>query len=229
MEEFKRIKTGVPGIDKLLDGGIPSRSLVLLAGSCGTGKTIFGLQFALEGAKNKEPSVFVTLQESAKRLRKIGNIFGWDLKALEEEDKLRIVRPKLYDYDKLQDEVRKNVEQTEAERLVVDSLSVLGSYFRDSFELRRKIMDFNQMLKNFQCTALMTSEMESGKEGISRFGVEEFITDGVIVIYYIKKENTFFRAVTVRKMRGTNHSKDIHPLHISGNGVEVFPEEEIFR
>ena len=226
--KIKKVNVGVSGVDEILDGGIPENSLVLLAGTCGTGKTTFGLQFLYQGIKNGENGVYVTLEEIPERLELTASLFGWDLKKLEKEKKLLIIKPELYKYESLVADIEDAVKNINAKRLVIDSMAILGSYFSDSFELRRKVLELNEILKGLNCTTLAISEIEEGTNKISRYGIEEFTVDGVVILYYIKRENNFLRAIAVRKMRNTPHSSKIHPLEITNKGLEVFPTEEIF-
>ena len=226
--KIKRAPTGVPGMDEILFGGIPESSLVLLAGTCGTGKTTFGFQFLLEGAKRGEPGVYISLEEEPERLVRDARRIGLDIKGYVDDGTIQVIRPELYRYDSLVNEIETSIHRTKAKRLVIDSITILGSYFRDPFELRRNILDMNRLLKRLNVTTLAVSEIEEGSEKLSRFGVEEFSVDGVIILYYIKHGNTFIRAVSVRKMRSSNHSMKIHPIVIRDGGIEVFPSEEVF-
>lgn len=225
--KVERVKVGVGGVDRILEGGIPKNNLVMIAGNCGTGKTTFALQYLIEGVKKGESGVFVSLEESPERLRRNAKLFGWDLEKMEKENKLIVIKPELYKYNNLLTTIEDNVDKINTKRLVIDSLSILGSYFRDVFELRRNLLELNDILKKMGCTTFAVSEIEENSNKLSRFGVEEFSVDGIIVLHYIKKQNTFFRGISIRKMVNTSHSKKIHPMEIGNKGIEVFPNEEI--
>ncbi|MFB6076364.1 MAG: RAD55 family ATPase [Candidatus Aenigmatarchaeota archaeon] len=226
--KVERVKTGVSGADQILNGGIPKNNLVLLAGNCGTGKTTFGMEFLIEGAKKGETGVFVSMEESLERLRRNAKIFGWDLEKLEEEEKIVIIKPELYKYDNLLSDIEDAVDSVDAKRLVIDSITILSSYFKDEFELRRNLLELSDMFKRLKCTTLAISEIEEGSNKLSRFGIEEFAVDGIIILHYKQRKSTYFRGISIRKMKSSSHSKKIHPLEIGGNGIEIYPGEEIF-
>lgn len=227
-EKIERVKIGIPGVDEILNGGVPDNNLVLLTGSTGTGKTTFGLQYLVEGAKQGESGVYITLEEEAERLKRDGSIFGWNIEELEEKNRMTIIRPDLYKYNLLLSDIQDSVERINAKRLVLDSVSFLGSYFKDRFELRRNILELSKILKRLDCTSLVISEIEEGSNKLSRFGVEEFSSDGIILLYYLQQRNLFVRAISVRKMRSSSHSQKIYPMEISENGIIVYPDEEVF-
>ncbi|MDY6769607.1 MAG: ATPase domain-containing protein, partial [Candidatus Nanohaloarchaea archaeon] len=201
-ESIERVSTGVPGLDDLVDGGIPKNNLVLIPGGAGTGKSTLGLQFLVDGAKRGETGVFVSLDERLEKVRRNARLLGWDLEKHEEAEELHFIRPDLYSFDDLMQKMDRAVRDTGAERLVLDSLTILGSYYEDSFEVRRKIMELNQKFSELDATVFAISEIAEGESGISRFGVEEFAVDGIILLYYMQKGNVFQRGVTIRKMRG---------------------------
>ncbi|MDP7081536.1 MAG: ATPase domain-containing protein, partial [Candidatus Undinarchaeales archaeon] len=101
--------------------------------------------------------------------------------------------------------------------------------FNDQYKIRRSFMDLSRILRRVNCTTFMISEREEGANKYSVYGVEEFVVDGVIVLYFIKEKNMFMRALAVRKMRSTNHSTKIYPFKIAApGGIKVYPSAEIF-
>jgi KaiC/GvpD/RAD55 family RecA-like ATPase len=120
------------------------------------------------------------------------------------------------------------VRQVKATRVVVDSVSAIGLHIKDRTELRRMIFNLSLILRKLGCTALISSEIVPGSKGISRFGVEEFVADSVIVLYYERLQSTFSRALQVWKIRGSAHSEKLHPYKIDEKGITVYPKEEAF-
>ena len=112
--------------------------------------------------------------------------------------------------------------------LFVDSISAIGLHVKDELELRRMIFNLAIILRKLGCNALMVSEMVHGKPGISRYGVEEFVADSVIVLYYERLQSSFSRAMQIWKVRGSNHSDKLHPYKIGKEGIVVYPKEEAF-
>lgn len=229
LDSVKRIQTGIQGFDELVEGGIPANSLVVLTGSCGTGKSTFAMNFLVQGALNGEPGLYISLEENVDDNIQEMTLFGWPIKKLIEEKKLAITQPELYDFDKLVTHIEDFVSKLKAKRIVIDSSSLIGLYFKDAFKVRKAMVDLETMLKRLNCTAMVINEVKEGDAGLSTYGVEEFIADGVIVLYCQKKENLYTRAINIRKMRSTNHSMKIHPIHIKRpGGITVFASEEVF-
>ena len=226
---MEKIKTGIGGLDKITKGGFPVNQLILLTGTAGTGKTTLCTQFIHEGAtKYKEPGVFLSFEEPSEYIKDVANGFGWDLDTLEKQGKLRFIKYDPYRIEDVLDILESTIRETGAKRVVIDSISALGLYVKDDAELRRLIFDIVHTLRRLDCTAILVSEMVYGKPGISRYGVEEFVADSVVVMYYERIHSSFIRAIQVWKLMGSDHSLKIHPYRISEKGIEVFPEEEAF-
>jgi KaiC/GvpD/RAD55 family RecA-like ATPase len=226
--EIRRIKSGIPGLDELIEGGILEKSVILLTGSTGTGKTIFALKFLIEGALKNEAGVYISLQETPQENIDQMNLFGWPIKKLIKENKILIIQPELYNFDSLLTTIEDSVEKVKAKRLVIDAASIIGLYFENPYKVRKSLLELTELLKKLGCTTIAIDEISENEKGLSAFGVEEFITDGVIIMYYVKKPNEFIRAITVRKMRSTKHSKKIHVLQIKKpEGIVVSPDKEV--
>lgn len=215
---MNRIPSGIPGLDKIISGGIPEKDIVLLSGECGSGKSIFGMQFLMA---LRERGIYVSFEDEVPKIAETAALFGWDIKALEKADKLRIFR---YDPFKLEDVielVESHIKEIHAQKVVLDSVSAMGMYMKDVSEIRRMILQIENVLRKNNCTTLLISEIVPGKPGISRFGVEEFVTDGVIVMGKYLLNGEFRRGLTVVKMRGTEHSNAIHSYEISKHGISI--------
>jgi KaiC/GvpD/RAD55 family RecA-like ATPase len=227
--EVKRVKTGIHGLDELLEGGIPERSVVLLTGAAGTGKTLFALNFLIEGALNNEPGVYISLQESPQENINQMKLFGWPIDKLLKENKILMIQPELYNFEGLISVIEDSVEKIKAKRLVIDSASLIGLYFENPYKVRKSLLDLGDLFKRLDCTTIAIDEIKENENTLSAFGVEEFVADGVFVLYYMKRGNIYVRAFTIRKMRSTNHSQKVHPMEIRRpGGVVVYPFEEIF-
>lgn len=226
----ERVGTGIEGFDELIEGGIPKSSFILISGGTGTGKSIFGMNYLAAGAEAGEAGVYVSLEEGYDENKLQMSLFGWDLDKFQSEKKMLILQPKMYNFDKLMEAIQSAIFSINAKRVVIDSISILELYFEDKFKTRRNIIDMAKMLKEYGVTTLAISEIDDKSGGISREGVEEFVADGVVILYLDKKENLLNRAISVRKMRATNHSLKIYPLKIRRpGGIVVYPHEETFN
>ncbi|MCD6477430.1 MAG: AAA family ATPase [Candidatus Aenigmarchaeota archaeon] len=226
MEE--RVRTGIPGFDEVLNGGFLPSDLVLLTGATGTGKTVFATQFLYNSVKlYNSPSVYVSFEERPEDIKRNAMRFGWDFESFERKNLISFVR-----YDPLHIEdiyglIENNIHEIGAERVVIDSITGLGLNIRDPGDLRAAIFNIGRMLKRSGCTSILTSEAPSENPLIlSTFGVEEHVTDDVIVLYKIPKGTGFSRALTVWKMRGSVHSEKIHPYIITKDGIVVYAHDE---
>lgn len=228
-QQVARMPTGISGFDELVEGGIPKDSLVLLSGSTGTGKSTFAMNFLVEGIKMGQHGCYISLEESIDETVRQMTMFNWDINKMIASGNLALRKPELYDFDELLMTIEDAVTKVNAERLVIDSISLISLYFQDQFKVRRAIFDLEKSVKHLGCTTIALSEVPMLESRYSRFGVEEFVADGLIVLYMIKKENVFHRGISVIKMRATNHSLKVHPFQIeAGRGIVVYPTEESF-
>lgn len=224
---MERIRIGVPGLDELMGGGIPKTQLVLLTGTSGTGKTILANQFIHEGVKKyNENGVYLSFEEPVNSMKENVKQFGWDFEKLEKSGKFAFIRYDPYHIEDVFDILESTIRDVKATRVVVDSISALGLHIKDEAELRRMIFNLSVILRKLSCTSLLISEIVHGKGGLSRYGVEEFVSDSVIVLYYERLQSTFSRAIQVWKVRGSDHSEKLHPYKITSKGIVTYPSEE---
>jgi len=224
-----RIKTGIMGLDELMEGGFPPGSCVLVSGKIGTGKSIFAMQYIVKGITDfGESGVFVSLERGKKALYQDFQRFGWQLQRLEKEGSLQLLGDPLArlsmggrDAKRIISDIVKAVEASESKRLVVDGMELLSMLPRDEFTLWVELNNFKERLREVGCTSVLTSEIREGKEELSRLGGEEEIADGIIVLYYEGEGLTRDRALEIRKMRGTEHSNQLHFFDITDKGIAI--------
>lgn len=227
---MKTISSGIQGLDEILGGGLPENSLVLLSGTCGTGKSIFGMNFLIEGALHGEPGIYISLEESPESNIRQMEMFGWPVDDLINSKRIMIIQPELYNFDALLTTIEDSVDRIGAKRLVIDSISIIGMYFEDPYKVRKALLQLGTLLKKLKCTTIAIDEVREGEPSLSAYGVEEFVVDGVVMLYLIKRNNIYIRAVVVRKMRGMNHSTKLHPMEIrSPGGILIYPSQELFE
>jgi len=232
--DIPRIDVGIEGLDEMIQGGVPERSLMVAVGEAGTGKTTFGLQFLHEAIENGERAVFITLEESRERVVQSADEKGWDFSGHTEAGDLAVV-----DIDPIEmansltsirNELPRLVEEFGASRLVLDSVSLLEMMYDDQSTRRTEIYDFTKALKEAGVTTMLTSEASEDNSFASRYGVIEYLTDAVVVLRYIRPED--FRetrlAVEIQKIRDANHSRETKPYEITHQGISVYRQANIF-
>jgi KaiC/GvpD/RAD55 family RecA-like ATPase len=125
-------------------------------------------------------------------------------------------------------EIEEVVRERKIQRVVIDSLNLLMMLVKDDDTRRRTIASFCNTLSRLGCTAIFISETKEGTMDLSRFGVEEFIMDGVIALYLVNEGSVFVPGIAIRKMRGSDHDKKIRVYNITDKGIVVYPDETMF-
>ncbi len=229
------VRTGIEGVDGLFSkNGYPAGNSILVLGGPGSGKSIFGIQYIYAGATiYGEPGIYVTLEESPKKIERNVDAFGWDIRKLVDEGKILIMdatTPRIQEVDS--DLVRKGlgidnlitnlrdmIESTGAKRVVIDSLSVLAFNSKDDFETRTKLIRLSISLSEMAVTTLVLAEAATNEIGTSEFPPETFLFDGVIwlMLDTISQE----RRLAIRKMRGTKHVLGSFKFVIDDEGIKI--------
>jgi len=248
------IKTGIPGFDKLFKHGIPKGSPVILAGGAGSGKTIFCLQLLAYQVAQGKKCYYMSFEESKEKLIEHMTDFGWDPEKLMESGNLKIRRfltSEIYYYDKdrkiggdIQAMMTKDVdpllmeleplavtEETgfKPDFIIIDSLTAISSTFKGKDQSYRFYIErLFRFFEKIGSTNFLITETTQVPEIFSPTGVEEFLADGVIVFYSIRKSNVRENAVEVLKMRGETHEKKIVAMQITDKGIVVHPDQEVF-
>lgn len=235
MVEMKRIATGVKGLDALLEGGIPEGNIVLVSGSTGAGKTFLGLQYLYHGALNGEPGLYITLDERSENLMKVINSMNLDTSVLDERFQIvdgaalrKVIgtaeeraRGGILDLEHLTKLIGTYIEGFGIKRVVLDSLTAVAFRYEDTAEFRFDLFRFCDYLKEQEVTTLLIVEVEEGSAAVDRFGVESFISDGVIVLKFEERDYDLNPTILVRKMRYTDHPTVRFNYSISEKGLQV--------
>lgn len=229
-----RVKTGIEGLDEMLQGGLPENHIVLVMGSFGTGKTTLGLQFLIEGLRNNEPCIFISLEEDKDSIAKNAAAFGWDL--ADALDKKRLGLFKLEPSDakstitRIKSELPKFVKAFGAKRVVVDSVSLLNMMFSDDNERRSNLFNLCQLLRSTGATTMLTAEVKDDNPRSSRDGLAEYTADGVLLLQSDENKEGGEVQLTIRilKMRRTAHSRRVKPYSISDKGIVVHAGADVF-
>jgi KaiC/GvpD/RAD55 family RecA-like ATPase len=242
-----RCKSGVKGLDKILHGGIPRNSCILLAGGPGSGKTILSTQFLHQGISlYNEPGLYVTFDEATSSLKKNMLKFGWDLTAFEEKKQLRILdlSSLIYltpeEYQKtaygvnipeftilsVLQIIKDNISEIAAKRIIVDSITSLSIFEIDEAKKRRNLAQFFKGLREMDCTCIITAESNVADSNRD-YQLEEYLADGVILLNLVTKKDFIIRSIMIEKMRGIAHDTQPKLYSITDEGFVVYPEEKI--
>ncbi len=215
----KRVKTGIKGMDKLIDGGFENKSINLVVGGSGCGKTIFAMQYLMGGLKNGENCLFITFEENKDEFYKNMEEFNWDLKKYEKEGKFHFLE---YSPEKVNSmieegggEIENIVVSNNITRIVVDSITSFALLFEDELKKREAALSLFNIIRKWNVTSLLTLQ-ENPSERSSKSSSLEFESDGIVLIYFTREKKKRERFIEILKMRGTNHSTNIHEVNLSG-------------
>jgi len=225
------LKTGVEGLDAILGGGIPEGHIVAVVGMYGTGKTMLGLHFIYEGLKNGEPCMILSFDEDEESIIANAKSVGMDLEAF--GDNLHVARLEASEVkkslEKLESDLPEIIKSLGVKRMLIDSISVLETLFDDAGRYNMLAV-FRKMLKENGITAIITSEADKYQPNTSKYGILEYICDGMISLKVVRK-NEFDEptlGLEVVKMRRIKHSRKPKPYIITESGIVVYEEAEIF-
>jgi circadian clock protein KaiC len=220
----RRLSTGIPELDKMLEGGIPEGDSVLVAGASGTGKSVLATQFLTEGIRQGEAGIAAIFEERPNEYVARAASLGLDLKTPQRDDKLKILylRPLDLSVDETMQEILDSVQKIGAKRLVIDSLAgfevALAPGFRTDF--RESLYRMISALTGIGVTILSTVELEESFTELpfSTYSIS-FLTDDIIRFRYVEIDGHLRKMMVVVKMRGGNHSKDIREYEITSDGI----------
>jgi circadian clock protein KaiC len=232
MKHLPKTPTGIDGFDELTGGGVPTGRPTLLCGAAGCGKTLFAMTFLVSGAqKYDEPGVFMSFEEHAEDLTANVASLGYDLDALVEQKRLVIDHVVLarndieetgdYDLEGLFVRLDYAITSVGAKRVVLDTIETLFSSFSDVGLLRAELRRLFEWLKTRGVTAIITGERGDGH--LTRFGIEEYISDCVVLLDNRIVDQVATRRLRVVKYRGSSHGTNEYPFLIDGQGISVFP------
>jgi KaiC domain protein len=232
--DLDRLDIGIEGLDNMILGGVPTRSLIATIGSAGTGKTTVGMQFLHTGLQQGERGVYITLEESRDRVLSTAVEKGWDFRGYEADGSLAVV-----DLDpvemanslaSIRNDLTRLIEEFDAERLVLDSVSLLEMMYDHPARRRSEVFQFTRALKRAGVTTLVTSEASDADPFASRHGIIEYLADAVFILQYVRS-NSFQEtrlAIEIQKIRDANHSRQPKPYEITNDGISVHQQANLF-
>ena len=231
-ETLDKTPTGISGLDEITFGGFPKGRPVLICGSAGCGKTLFAAQFLLKGITDyNEPGVFMSFEESANDLTQNFKSLGFDFEKLKAENKLRIDHVRIerseieetgeYDLEGLFIRLNYAIDAIGAKRVVLDTIESLFAGMENMALLRSEIRRLFKWLKEKGVTAIITGER--GDSSLTRQGLEEYVSDCVILLDFRVIEQIATRRLRIVKYRGSTHGTNEYPFLIDENGISVLP------
>jgi len=224
-KKSNRIPSGIPGLDDLIEGGFIPKSVIMVSGETGTGKTILATQFVWNALCMGENGVFISLAQTPEEIKNDVAIFGRDFRKAEELGQCRIIYVEPKDVRKIIPTVIRNVKDIEAKRVAIDSITLVSEYSKNAQHVRENFAHLFNQLKNLGVTTVVTSEVEEGSQLLSRDGIGEFLVDAVIILKVgIDVVGGKPRSLLIKKMRRTNHDLNTHPLEITDRGIRLIKQ-----
>ena len=229
--QLHKCLTGIKGFDEITEGGLPKNRITLIGGGTGSGKTLLGLDFIINGAEHyKEPGVFMSFEETEDELFKDVAALNMDLRGLVSQKKIllqyvllerRDIQESDFNLEGLLVRLEHAIDSIGAKRVVLDSIESLFAGITDAGVLRLEIKRLFRWLKEKQVTAIVTGE--PGHGSYTRHGLEEYISDCIILLDNRVTEQISVRRIRIIKYRGSNHGTNEYPFVIDKDGLSVIP------
>jgi circadian clock protein KaiC len=221
----ERLRTGIEGLDRMLNGGFMRGDTVLLAGSAGTGKSTIGLQYLIQGTEEGESGIYLTFEELPDQIYRDAGNFGWDLRKLEGENKLKVVCTSpdvIMSPEGIEAVLELPIKQMNARRIVIDSLTHFRMFVGPD-SIRMQTYRLAMFLKTkkvspvliWEATQSLGTSFSISEEGIS------FLSDCIVLLKMIEIESALRRGLVVMKMRGSEHDKKLREYDITSKGISV--------
>jgi len=231
---IERTNVGIEGLDDMILGGVPQRSLLSVIGGPGTGKTTFALQFLREALAAGRTGVYLTLEQTRESIFSTAEEKGWSFREHADEDRLAVVAidpiEMANSLASIRNDLVRLIAEFDADRLVLDSVSLLEMMYDHPAKQRSEVFGFTRSLREAGVTTLLTSEASEDNPYVSRHGIVEYLTDAVFILQYVRGSD--FRetrlAVEIQKIRNANHSREMKPYDITDTGISVYDQANIF-
>ena len=231
-----KVKTGISGLDQMLNGGLIAGRPYLVSGMPGAGKSIFGMQFLMQAAQEGKSGIYVTMEERKKGLKQNYQVFGWNI------DKIHVIQatPELgnkmweirtdasfinmtLNLNNLTDAIKEKLAPG-VERIVLDSVTTLKMLYSSEVDARREILSLIHFLTDTGCTSLLLAEKFDDERAM-----ESFLAEGSIELRIIEEKGIKKRAIEIKKMRGTAFDEQWRPMKITDKGIIVYADEALFK
>ncbi|NTU43319.1 MAG: circadian clock protein KaiC, partial [Nitrospirales bacterium] len=220
---LEKSPTGIRGLDDITGGGLPKGRSTLVCGEAGSGKTLLAMEFVVRGILQfNEPGVYMAFEENVDDLKANFTSLGIDLERLIDKKKLIIDHvPGEYDLEGLLIRLNNAIESIGAKRVAIDTVEVIFSGFSNTGILRSELKRFFGWIKEKGVTAVITAE--KGEKTFTRYGLEEYVADCVIVLDHRITEQISTRRLRIAKYRGSSHGTNEYPFLVDREGLSVLP------
>ncbi len=227
---MKRARTGIPGVDDMLKGGVPVDAIIGLQGPPGVGKSIFSLHFLLEGARKGEKCVYINLEEPRSNIQHMIDefTFGDEFNSFVKREKIVIMCYSYEEYERIQTDLLEKIQEEAVNRVVIDSFnifftSLLGGKTTTDHPVRKSINKSFSLLRKPGLTSLLVLEKMRGDDSAFAFNIP-FLVDGIISLDYLEM-GAIERRVFIPKMRWTDQYRESRPFDISKRGIVISDHE----
>ena len=219
-----KLKTGIPGLDEILKGGIREKSAVLVSGGPGTGKTILAMQFLAEGARRGEAGMYILYDTEKEELLDYAHDLGIDLRKYEGKQLFIVKQPLLVQKTPSLAIPLQLLRDKKIKRVVLDSLTMFSYvHVTEDRSYRAEIVTFLERMKDI--TLVATAEAAGSYFDSISYKPEDFLFDGIIFLAKIRQEASFERVLHVAKMRGQEHLMNVYPVSVGEGGMKVYPDQ----
>jgi circadian clock protein KaiC len=238
-EPTARTPTGVPGLDAMLGGGIPARSIVLVCGGPGAGKTILSLQYTAAALRRGEPCVYVNLGESMQRKHVYARAFGWRLEEAENDGSLAVLDYRFVPRGSavelverssgelsftVESQIAEAAKRVKARHMIIDPLTSILVHENNSQRKRHTVHTLYEAIQSLGCSALITSEDIPRGDAVY---AESFLSDGVIIMSRDLLGFQLVKTIRIEKMRGIGYDEEPRRYQVTGRGLHVFNAEQV--
>ena len=224
-KNIDKVPSGIRGFDEISDGGFIRNSIISLVGDVGSGKTIFGTEFIYRGiTEYEENGMYIGFEEPKKNVYRYLLKFGWNMKALEDSQKLIFLEYPPHEVDiffEQEDTLLNLIDKFAVSRLVIDPLGVVGMHFPDEASKKEGLLKLADRLRKWGCTTILISGTHDVKADIS--ASISALADTAIQLYTPLIEGRRMRGIEIVEMRGSAHSQIVHEMLIDSKGIKIDP------
>lgn len=225
LKQMERVPTWIPNFDRLIEGGFQKNSTNLLVGDSGSGKSIFAIQFLKNAIEHGENVLYVTFEEKKEQFYENMATMGWNLEEYDKQGKFTFLEYTPIKVKTMLEEgggaIENIILEKKISRIVIDSITSFALLFEDELSKREAALTLFSMIRDWDCTSLITLEEDPlyRKTGTSK--VIEFEVDSTIAVYLVRDKRERKRFIEITKMRGTDHSKNIYPVKVDKHGYTI--------